>query len=369
MRIPVADPSRYFQSVATSLEQAFSRVLKSGKYILGSEVELFERRFSELHQSRFGVSVANGTDALVICLKALQVQNCEVIVAPNAGGYSSTAVELAGGKPVWSDVDPTTGLMDSRSILDRVSSQTKAIVVTHLYGLAYDVKSLKSLLDSNGLSAIEVIEDCAQAHGGSVAGRSVGSVGLAGCFSFYPTKNLGAIGDGGMIVTSDPEFAVQLASLRQYGWSRRYVRQRLGGTNSRLDELQAAILNMGLNTLAERNRARFEILKRYYDSGIPLLQGASLGKQHHVGHLAVARFRNRDEVMRHLENLGVGTAIHYPMVDPSFPIYRDATALTSIPNARMLSEEVLSLPCFPELTDAEVTRVIAAVKEAQSMLT
>ena len=356
-RIPLADPSRYILANSDFLIAATSDVLESGRYVLGSNVERFETEFANYVGVGQCISVANGTDALELALKAIGVQGREVIIAPNAGGYSAAATMAAGGTPRWVDIDKSTLLMDPESIIGALVPATAAIVVTHLYGLAFDVDELRCRLLEQSRSDVLIVEDCAQAHGAKINGRMVGSLGDIGCFSFYPTKNLGAIGDGGALTTDSEVLDNKLRAIRQYGWQDRYVQSVPGGRNSRLDELQAAFLRRGLETLDRRNEARRSIIKRYMSAGIPVVHGSFAESERYVAHLAVCRHYERDKVVGILGEAGITTAIHYPMLDQDFPVF-DHLGKNLNKVAKECVGTIYSLPCFPELRDDEVDRVI-----------
>ena len=361
-KVPLADPSRFVDANRTELLSATEKIFNGGRYVLGPNVDAFEHEFASYVGTSSCISVANGTDALELALKASNVHGREVIIAPNAGGYSAVSTTAAGGTPKWADVDSMTLLMDCDSIMNLVSHATAAIVITHLYGLAFDVAELRTRLAEVRRSDVVIIEDCAQAHGAKINGQRVGSIGDMGCFSFYPTKNLGAIGDGGAVVTSNKDLNERLRLLRQYGWQDRYIQIFHGGRNSRLDEIQAAILLTGLKSLDERNSRRRSIIKRYSEAGIPVVHGRFAESDQYVAHLAICRDINRGSAVSAFEEFGVSTAIHYPVLDHDMPIYRDG-APSRTPNAARSVEEIYTLPCFPELRDDEVDQVISVFKE------
>jgi dTDP-4-amino-4,6-dideoxygalactose transaminase len=277
--------------------------------------------------------------------------------------YGTTAILATGARPVFVDVTPDTMLMDLaqlRAVLGHGS--VDAVIATHLYGAMIDMPAVAATCASRG---IPVIEDCAQAHGARWRGKAAGSFGDAGCFSFYPTKNLGALGDGGAIVTSRPDLADHVRALRQYGWSTKYVSSVAGGRNSRLDELQAALLLRLLPRLDGWNLRRREIAARY-SSGIahPDIEcpaPASADDETYVGHLYVVRTRRREQLMTHLAAHGMPYDVHYPLPDHRQPSLQTQYADCALPVTERLATEVLSLPCFPEMTDAEVADVVRCV--------
>jgi dTDP-4-amino-4,6-dideoxygalactose transaminase len=348
-------------------DAAVGRVLRRGWYLLGPETEAFEREFAVWCGGADCVSVANGTDAIELALRAAGVgPGDEVATVANAGMYSTCAIRAAGAAPLYVDVDPLCGLMDPGLFERAIGPATRALVVTHLYGR---MAPLPELLEIARTREIAVIEDCAQAHGAALDGRKAGVWGLAGCFSFYPTKNLGACGDAGAIVTSDPDFAARVRSLRQYGWTAKYDSALPGGRNSRIDELQAAVLRDRLPLLDADNRRRREIARRYtaaLAAWPEVLSPPSEGAADWVAHLYVVRSPRRGRLREWLDARGIRTDVHYPIPDPD---QRSQQGLSSrcvpagLPVTRRLAGEILSLPCFPELRDEEVDAVIASILE------
>ncbi len=361
--LPVNDLSRHMLGVGPEISKAASRVIESGWFVLGEECKSFEQAFARYCGVARCIGVGNGTDALEIAFRALQVgRGAQVAMVANAGYYGMTALAAIGAEPVYLDVDRKNFLMDVTALegaLER--GGIDCILVTHLYGLLHDMQAICRLAER---ANVPVLEDCAQAHGAERGGRKAGSFGAAACFSFFPTKNLGALGDGGAVVTNDAALADRAAKLRQYGWDRKYSVVMEGGRNSRLDEMQAAILSAKLPHLDSWNARRREIANRY-SAGIkhgrislPPLRG-----KEYVGHLFVVRSENRDRLAQHLNSLGIGTDIHYPIPDHLQPVMAHKDRGVNLPVTESLSREVLTLPCFPEMTDAEIDRVIAAVNE------
>lgn len=336
------------------------RVLDSHWYILGQEVAGFEQAFAEYCGVAYCISVANGTDALELGLRALNVASGDrVIVTANAGFYGSTAVRQLGAIPHYIDVDPVTLTMSSACLDEALATRPKAIIVTHLYG---QLAAIEAIVAAAAKVGIPVIEDCAQAHGAERNGKRAGSFGTLGCFSFYPTKNLGALGDGGAIVTHDETLAARIKQLRQYGWSKKYHVTLQGGRNSRLDEMQAAILREKLSYLDSWNEARRDIARRYNTAFIdlPIQCPSSLGKDY-VAHLYVMRLHDRAAFRTHLEKNGIATDIHYPLPDhrqTAFSVEQESIAL---PVTEHACANVVSLPCYPGLSAAHVEQVIQAV--------
>jgi dTDP-4-amino-4,6-dideoxygalactose transaminase len=355
--VPLNDLGRQARATARLVDAVVSRVAASGWYILGNELAGFEAEFGRYCGVPHCIGVANGTDALELALRAVGVSpgDCVVTVA-NAGMYGTAAIRAVGARPIYVDVDWTL-LVDPVALEGALAGAT-ALIVTHLYGRMVDMLPVVALARQRGVA---VIEDCAQAHGAERDGRKAGTFGDVGCFSFYPTKNLGAIGDGGALVTCDGAVAVALRQLRQYGWKTKYVVATPGGRNSRLDELQAAVLAAKLPLLEGWNERRRAIARRYA-SGIrhPQITTAPPGGTEYVAHLYVVRTQQRDALRAHLAAAGIATDIHYPVPDHRQPAYAHEFPGTSLPVSEQVANEVLSLPCFPELTDQEVDRVIAA---------
>ena len=341
------------------LRDAAARVLSSHRYVLGAEVSAFEREFAAFCGTLDCVGVANGTDALELALRAAGVARGDrVATVANAGYYACTALAAIGAEPVFVDVDATKTI--SPATLESAQPRGTAIVVTHLYGR---LAAIEPIVANAQRRAIPVIEDCAQSHGAARRGKRAGSFGLAGCFSFYPTKNLGALGDGGAIVTSDGEVASRARSLRQYGWSSKYHVERRDGRNSRLDELQAAFLRVKLPRLAAWNSARVEIARRYCDG----LQGLGLilpafSDVAYVAHLFVVRAPDRDALRAALAQRQIDTGVHYPIPDYRQPV-RASLPGVALPVTEAACREVLTLPCFPGLPEAQIDRVIDAVRQ------
>lgn len=356
----INDLLRHNQAVMGKLSMQGTSVLNSGWYVLGKQVKEFEREFALYSQTEHCISVANGTDALELALRALNVgQGDKVITVANAGAYSTTAILAVGAMPVYVDVDADTLLLSIEHLRSLISADIKTIVVTHLYGQSAPMDQVLALAAEY---AIPLIEDCAQAHGALVNGRRVGSLGAIGCFSFYPTKNLGALGDAGAITTNDAELARRVQMLRQYGWQNKYEITLAGGRNSRLDEMQAALLRIKLPYLDKWNQRRFDISQLYVD-GIhhPLVMLPRIAQGSFVGHLFVLRSPQRDGLREHLKQNQIMSEVHYPIPDYRQPAFAALFPCVSLPATERACEEILTLPCFPEMTDAEVQRVIDAV--------
>jgi dTDP-3-amino-2,3,6-trideoxy-4-keto-D-glucose/dTDP-3-amino-3,4,6-trideoxy-alpha-D-glucose/dTDP-2,6-dideoxy-D-kanosamine transaminase len=343
-------------------EATIARVLRSHWYVLGAEVAAFEQAFAAYCGVPHCVGVANGTDAIELALRALGVGlGDDVILAGNAGFYGSAAVHLVGARPRYVDIDATgLGLSVDAIAVELQRSRPRAIIVTHLYGQLAAIEEISLLA---ALHEVPVIEDCAQAHGARRAERAAGSFGTLGCFSFYPTKNLGAIGDGGAVVCADGELAQRVRSLRQYGWGRKYHNELPMGRNSRLDELQAAVLSEKLPALDVANEQRRAIARRYHEafSDLPLRLPASLDTDY-VAHLYVIRTPKRDELRDHLAQLGIATDVHFPVPDHRQAVQAGKGADGSLPETELACASVLSLPCYPGMPAADIEQVVAGVR-------
>jgi dTDP-3-amino-2,3,6-trideoxy-4-keto-D-glucose/dTDP-3-amino-3,4,6-trideoxy-alpha-D-glucose/dTDP-2,6-dideoxy-D-kanosamine transaminase len=348
--------------------QAMMAAAASGRIILGPQTSAFESEFADYCGSPHAIGVANGSDALELALRALSVGSGDAVaLVANAGFYGSIAVRILQAEPVYVDVDPHSLLMSPERLRQAFESATrpiKCVIVTHLYGQMADIDNLMAIARQYGAV---VIEDCAQAHGAKHNDRRAGSFGDVGCFSFYPTKNLGAVGDGGMVVTASDDYAARLRSLRTYGWSAKYSVDLPGGRNSRLDEIQAAALRIRLRSLDERNSERRRMAARYHAAfaHTPLLLPISIGDDY-VGHLYVVRHPQRDLLKSELAQRQVASDIHYPIADHMQRAYQTSCTL---PNTEQACHQVLSLPCFPGLSAAEQDHVIESVLAALSTCT
>jgi len=337
-------------------------VLESHHYVLGNQVAEFEAEWAQFCGIGQAVGVANGLDALEIALRALNIgSGDQVITTPMTAVATVLAILRAGATPVLADIDPTTGLLDPESAKRCVTESTRAVILVHLYGQVRNMADWVDLCDS---LSIALIEDCAQSHGAKENGTGCGAFGVAGAFSFYPTKNLGAIGDAGALVTNTSDLAERARMLRNYGQTNRYE-HLVVGMNSRLDELQAAILRVRLGYLPEFTQRRQEIAARYL-AGIsnpwvsPL--AAPLSADQHVFHLFVVTTNFREQLQAHLKENEIETLIHYPIsADNQIALQGIATDPEGLPHAHLHAQTCLSLPCQPQLTDAEVDAVIASV--------
>ncbi len=346
-------------ALAERMAEVSRRVIDSGWYVLGAEVSAFEREFADYCGTQHAIGVGNGSDALELALASLDLpEGSEIAVAPNAAMYATLAILANGFSPRFVDVDPRRATMDAQAFAASITPRTRAVVVTHLYGALADIEPISAIARQHGL---KIVEDCAQAHGAERGSRRAGSFGDIACFSFYPTKNLGALGDGGAVTTSDDGLAHRVRQLRQYGWREKYNVTLAHGRNSRLDEMQAALLRVKL-PLVDGWNARRRVIATRYSQGIrhhaieaPPPPGAD-----HVAHLYVVRSEHRDALREHLQRSGIGVDVHYPIPDHRQPIFGDRYATVNLPVAEHLARTSLSLPCFAELTDEEVALVVDA---------
>ena len=364
--IPQTDPRAGYLEQRAEIDAAVARVLGGGSYILGAEVEAFETEFASFVGAARGVGVASGTDAVTLGLKALGVGPGDgVVTVSHTAVATVAAIELAGAAPILVDVDADSFTMDPaalEAVLARPPLPIRAIVPVHLYGHPAAMDQIAPLAARYGTS---VLEDACQAHGAALLGRRAGCWGQLAAFSFYPTKNLAALGDGGALVTDDPQLAKRVRGLRQYGWAHRYISQT-PGMNSRLDELQAAILRVKLQRLDADNARRRAIADAYRQglAGLPLALPSERPGGQHVWHQYVIRAPDRDRVRAALSERGVGTAIHYPQPVHLQPAYRDRVPIgpTGLTVTEALAGEILSLPIYAQMHQDMVQRVIEAVR-------
>ena len=365
MRVPFLDLAVQYRAIREEIDAAVLAVLARGRYVLGEEGEAFEREFAAFCGVPHAVGVSSGTSALHLALAALGVgPGDRVATVPNVSAPTASAIVSAGATPVFVDVTQDGAAMDPaalRAVLAKdAAGEVRAVVPVHLYGRPAEIEEIVGIARERGLA---VVEDAAQAHGARAGGRGVGAWGDAGAFSFYPTKNLGAMGDAGLVVTGDAELAARLRRLRNYGEEARY-RNVEHGTNSRLDEVQAAILRVGLRRLAAWNARRRELAALYG----ALLKDAPLvlpaGHPDHVYHLYVVRTPRRDALRAHLAARGIGSDVHYPTPLHLQPAFRDlGHRAGDFPVAERLAREVLSLPLHPFLPDDDARAVAGAVRE------
>lgn len=358
--IPAFELKKQYEMLRPELDEIVKRILAGGSYILGEEVAAFEKEFAEYCQASHAVGVASGTDSLQLALMACGVSAGDEVVAPSHTAVATiAAIEMTGARPVLVDIDLSRYTLDPARIAKAITPKTRAIIPVHLYGCPADMDSILEIAREKNLF---VIEDASQAHGATIAGRRVGSLGHIAAFSFYPTKNLGAFGDGGAVVTNDPRLAEKVHLLRQYGWKERYISQ-VKGLNSRLDELQAGILRVKLRRLEEWNQRRRHLASLYVDllSDSDLTLPPQPPDLEPVFHQFVVRHPRRDALREHLKSQGIHTLVHYPVPVHLQPAYADlGLGRGSLPNSEQAADEVLSLPLYPELTEDQVGRVANA---------
>ncbi|MGA2539515.1 MAG: DegT/DnrJ/EryC1/StrS family aminotransferase [Terracidiphilus sp.] len=358
-------PGAFFAAYRDEVRAALMRVVDSGWYILGEEVRQFEEEFADQFGYASAAGVANGTDALALALRALGVgPGDRVATVSHTAVATVAAIEMVGASPVLLEITPDTFTLDPASLARTLefTGPLKAVIPVHLYGHPADMPAINAIARAHGMF---VVEDCSQAHGARLDGQSVGNMGDIGTFSFYPTKNLGALGDGGMVVSRDAALMQRVRSLREYGWVQRYV-SCVPGVNSRLDELQAAVLRVRLPYLDSANQRRRSIAAAYAaglaDTGLvlPIAHGAAC----HVYHQFVLRHSRRERLLEGLKKQGIGTNIHYPVPVHRQPAYASRCAIDPIglKLTDKVAQEVFSLPMYPELSDAEVSAVILALR-------
>lgn len=364
MEIPLVNLRRQYHSIKNEVDEKIREVLEGGRFILGENVEAFEEEFARYCGVKYAVGVASGTDALMLCLKALGVgTGDEVITVPNTFISTVDAIYYNGATPVFVDVDSETYTMKVSNIKQKITERTKVILPVHLYGHPVDMDPLLEVAKENNLY---IVEDACQAHGAEYKGRKVGSLGDCGCFSFYPAKNLGAYGDGGILVTNDEQIAKRIRMLRNYGEQKKYHHAYIG-YNSRLDEIQAAILRVKLKHLDEWVESRRRNARTYDEllSDVPnvtIPSEKSYAK--HAYHLYVIRTKRRDELRNWLSYRGISAGIHYPISIHLQEAYRHlGLRRGSFPVTERCSREILSLPMFPELTEDEIRYVFLYIKD------
>jgi dTDP-4-amino-4,6-dideoxygalactose transaminase len=368
--IPQADPGAGYRAQKAEIDAAVARALESGWYILGKEGAAFEAEFAAwLGAGQHAVGCANGTDALALVLRGLGIgPGMSVATVSHTAVATVAAIEMVGATPLLLDIDPDTYTMDAEELASVIDHPPpglpplKAVIAVHIYGQACE---LGPMLEATRAAGIPLIEDCAQCHGATLDGQMLGTIGTAAAFSLYPTKNLGALGDGGVLSTADADLAERIAAIRQYGWKERYISSMVG-VNSRLDEVQAAILRVKLTALDAGN-ARRRAIAAAYDAA---LAGSSVAPPHrrpgaeHVFHQYVLRTEDRAAIQAQLKAQGVGTGIHYPVPVHLQSAYKDRTPLgpAGCAETAKAAGEVLSLPMYPELTDAQVERICGALR-------
>lgn len=362
MQIPFGEVSREYQELKPEIDSAINDVLTGGWFVLGNALESFEKAFAEYLGVSYCIGCASGTEAIALALMACKVApGDEVITVAHTAVPTASAISMTGATPVLVDIEPGTCLMDVALLEQAITPRTRAILPVHLYGQCVDMDPVVSLAEKYELY---VIEDCAQAHGATYRSSKAGSIGQVGAFSFYPSKNLGCYGDGGAVVTSDPELADRLRMLRNYGQRERYYHE-IKGINSRLDELQAAILSVKLQHLDAWNEKRLKIAN-YYTANLrdlPISTPIETGYGRHVYHLYVIQEQRRDLLQQQLTDHGVQTLIHYPVPVHMQTAYADlGHKVGSLPMSESVSNRILSLPIYPQLSDHEVEFVVAGIR-------
>jgi dTDP-3-amino-2,3,6-trideoxy-4-keto-D-glucose/dTDP-3-amino-3,4,6-trideoxy-alpha-D-glucose/dTDP-2,6-dideoxy-D-kanosamine transaminase len=366
--IPMNNIARTYQEHKNAIDKAINDVLISGLLVNGNANNEFCKNFSNYLKVPYVIGVASGTDALEIALKAVSLSsksNCdEVITVANSGGYASTAIFAVGLTPVYCDIYESSHLLDFESAISCLNDRSLAIIVTHLFGGMVDINHLRQSIDKAGFAHVKIIEDCAQATGLWKSNFAAGSIGDIAAFSFYPTKNLGALGDAGSIVTGCDELAELASSLKQYGWKQKYQIAIPGGLNSRLDEIQAAVLNVFLPYLDANNQRRQSIHNTY--SGV--LTGSTRlvkSKFSNSAHLAVLVTHDRDAVRNHFYSKGISTEVHYPIPDhmqDGIKSRKFRIAHNGLDVTERMSTKILSIPCFSTLLNQEVAQVVNVLK-------
>lgn len=363
MNIPAFDLKRQYKKLSSELLPVLEEVMAKGQFILGENVELLEKGLADYCGTKYAVGVASGTDALLLSLEALGIgEGDEVITTPFTFFATSEIISLLKAKPVFVDIDSKTFNIDPNKIEDAITPKTKAIIPVHLFGQMAEMDDIEYLAEKYNLY---VIEDACQAIGAEYKGKRAGSIGNTGCFSFFPTKNLGAYGDGGLITTNDEKLYEKIKLLRVHGSRKKYYHELIGH-NSRLDEIQAAILRIKLKYLDHWIERRIEIAKIYSEGlkDLDIIVPEVKPYVKHVFHQYVIRTKNRDELQEYLANKGIGTAIYYPLPLHLQECYKDLGYREGdFPEAEKASKEVIALPMWPELTNEEVDYIIESIRE------
>ncbi|TSC92870.1 MAG: pyridoxal phosphate-dependent protein [Candidatus Berkelbacteria bacterium Licking1014_7] len=356
----VSNPGKQNKKIRQEILTTIKKVIDSGWYILGSEVEQFEKEFAKYCQTKYCIGVGNGTDAITLALLALDIGRGDEVICPSfTATFTALGISATGARPVFADIDEKTYTIDPKDIEKRITEKTKAIIPVHLYGHPADMDPILKIAKQHKLV---VIEDACQSHGARYKGKRVGSLGDAACFSFYPTKNLGALGDGGAVITNNKKIADKIKMLRNGGQKNRYEHVLLG-RNSRLDELQAAILSVKLKYLDEWNKKRIKIAQKYLELiksptiKLPKVQPWAQP----VWHLFVIQTNNRDKLMTALAKKNIMTQIHYLIPAHLQPIYRPPAI--KLPTTEEIVTKIISLPIYPELIKSQQEKIIAAINK------
>lgn len=368
IKIPFGDVKVQYNLIKEEIDDAINRVFERGWFILGEELEVFEKEFAKYCNCLYGIGVGSGTEALHLALLALSVTSGdEVITVPNTAVPTISAISLAGAIPKFVDINPETYTMDVTKVESVITKKTKAIIPVHLYGQCADMDAILDIAKSYNLV---VIEDACQAHGALYKGKKAGSIGDVGCFSFYPSKNLGAFGDGGMVVTNNAYIAERLRLLRNYGQEKRY-HHKIKGINSRLDEIQAAILTVKLKYLDEWNmkrRKKADLYKNLLKGTPSILLPIEASYCKHVYHLLVIRCKQRNELQEFLLKSGIGTLIHYPVPVHLQESYKDlGYRCGDFPITEIYAEIILSLPMYPELDYESIRYIVDKIKKYEEL--
>ena len=366
-RVPMTDPGAWHRTIQSELEQAALDVLRSGQYIMGEQVELFEKEAARYLGVKYALGCANGTDALVLALRAAGIGPGDEVLTTGFTFFATVeAILQVGATPVLVDIDAESFNLDPKELERVVSPRSKAVLVVHLFGLPVELNSIRQICDQHGLL---LLEDCAQSFGARYQGKQTGSFGLSGCFSFFPSKNLGGFGDGGMVTTSDKYIAKKIRELRNHGSSEQHIHNSIG-YNSRLDEIQAALLRVKLRHIDHFNQQRFEISQWYSDhlTGTDIIIPSEYPAGRHVYHqFTVVLPCHRDLIRKRLARRGVASAVYYPL-----PLHRQKALQTvmangiraELPVCEQLAEHCLSLPVFPGMTKEQVELVASTLLTA-----
>ena len=365
MQVPFVDLRSQYQSLRSEIRTVMDDVCAGARFVMGPELTEFEGNFAAFISSKYAVGVSTGTDAIMMALKAVGVGEGDEVIAP-ANTFIATvlAISSAGAKPVLVDCDEDYYNIDPGKIEPAITSKTKAIVPVHLYGQPADMNPIMELA---GKHKIKIIEDACQSHGAQYNGKTTGTFGEAGCFSFFPGKNLGAYGDGGGVVTDDPAIVETIQLFRNYGQKVKY-HHLLKGWNFRLDNIQAAILNIKLKFLAEWSTSRYNAAQEY-SKQLSVLDNKvktpmEMPNTTHVYHLYVIRVEERDELQKYLQEKGVATGIHYPIPFHLLPAYSDLDYKKGdFPVTEQIADEILSLPMYPEITPEQIAYVVSCIKD------
>ena len=359
--IPLIDLSAQYKSIKNEIGSTVLTIMESGQYILGNVVQQFEQSIAEYLGVKHAVGVASGTDALILSLRAINAGNGDEIIVPAYTFFATaSAVMSVGAKPVFVDIDPKTYQIDTEKIIAQINTRTKAIIPVHLYGHPANMKPVMDIANKYGL---KVIEDNAQAFGAEYFGQKTGAIGDIGCLSFFPTKNLGAFGDGGMVITNDDTIAERVRMLRTHGWKKKYHSEEIG-YNSRLDALQAGILSVKLPNLEHWNSRRME-LATIYNNSLPasnLITPISQPHCKHVYHLYIIRSTKRNDLQKHLKSNNIASDIYYPLPPHlAVPFQKLGYKKNDFPEAEKASMETLAIPLFPEMTEKQQEYIITTI--------